>query len=95
MAHPHAIAATATALLHRLARDCPRSAFLSEPTFSLRHLAGPLRHVPAEGMTLWVWRIQPTSTATWSPPISAPDGGLPCAVKGLRLEHVTTESKPR
>lgn len=74
MAHPHAIAAIATALLRLLARDCPRDGFRSEPTFSLRHLGQPRGEAPGEGLSLWVWRIQPTSTATRPTPVRAPDG---------------------
>jgi hypothetical protein len=74
MAHPHAIAAIATALLRLLARDCPRDGFRSEPTFSLRHLGQPRGEAPGEGLSLWVWRIQPTSTATRATPVRAPDG---------------------
>lgn len=74
MAHPHAIAALATALLRLLARDCPRDGFRSEPVFSLRHLGQARDEAPGEGLSLWVWRIQPTSTATRPTPVRAADG---------------------
>lgn len=74
MAQTHAIAATATTLLRMLARDCPRDGFRTPPTFALRPLgqAGEAAH--AEGVSVWVWRIQPTSTATRSTPLRTADG---------------------
>ena len=74
MAQTHAIAATATTLLRMLARDCPRDGFRTPPTFALRPLgqAGEAAH--AEGLSVWVWRIQPTSTATRSTPLRTADG---------------------